>query len=66
MTTVGPGGVYSVTGLEGGTFGGGLADGGPVMPGKYYTVGEQGPETFVPTVPGRIVPRDFFGGRARR
>jgi hypothetical protein len=46
--------------------GGGLADGGPVTPGKYYTVGEQGPETFVPDVPGRIVPRDFFGGRVRR
>jgi hypothetical protein len=66
MTTVGPGGVYSVTGLEGGSFGGGLADGGPVMPGQYYTVGERGPETFVPAVPGHIVPRDFFGGRRRR
>jgi hypothetical protein len=56
-------------GGPGGTYGGGLADGGPVMPGQYYTVGERGPETFVPAVPGQIVPneeRDFFGGRRRR
>jgi hypothetical protein len=39
-------------------YGGARADGGPVTPGKYYTVGEQGPETFVPSVPGRIVPAD--------
>jgi hypothetical protein len=39
-------------------YGGARADGGPVTPGKYYTVGEQGPETFVPDVPGRIVPAD--------
>jgi hypothetical protein len=37
-------------------FGGWLADGGPVEPGQYYTVGERGPETFVPAVPGHIVP----------
>jgi hypothetical protein len=41
-------------------YGGGLADGGPVTPGKYYTVGEQGPETFVPNVPGRIVPNGQY------
>jgi hypothetical protein len=40
----------------GGGFGGGRADGGPVEPGQYYTVGERGPETFVPAVPGHIVP----------
>jgi hypothetical protein len=41
-------------------YGGARADGGPVTPGKYYTVGEQGPETFVPSVPGRIVPSDQY------
>jgi hypothetical protein len=43
-------------GWFGNLFGGGLADGGEVVPGKYYTVGERGPETFVPAVPGTIVP----------
>jgi hypothetical protein len=43
-------------------YGGARADGGPVTPGKYYTVGEQGPETFVPDVPGRIVPTDQYNG----
>jgi hypothetical protein len=39
-----------------GMFGGGRAAGGPVFPGYGYTVGEQGPEKFVPTVPGHIEP----------
>lgn len=30
--------------------------GGPVVPGQVYRVGEAGPETFVPKVPGTIVP----------
>ncbi len=34
----------------------GRATGGPVSPGRAYTVGEQGPETFVPTSSGTIVP----------
>lgn len=34
----------------------GRADGGSVYPGRAYTVGESGRETFVPTTPGRIVP----------
>lgn len=37
-------------------FGGGMAAGGPVMPNRYYTVGERGPETFIPGQPGTIVP----------
>jgi lambda family phage tail tape measure protein len=36
--------------------GGARQHGGPVMPGYGYTVGEQGPERFVPTIPGRIEP----------
>lgn len=32
----------------------GRATGGPVSPGRAYTVGESGPELFVPTSSGRI------------
>jgi phage-related minor tail protein len=35
--------------------GGMRAAGGPVLPGYGYTVGEQGPERFVPAVAGTIV-----------
>ena len=38
------------------TKGGGKARGGPVMPGVSYTVGENGPETFVSGTSGRIIP----------
>ncbi len=31
--------------------------GGPVTAGRPYVVGESGPELFVPTVDGTIVPR---------
>lgn len=43
------------------------AQGGPVLPGVPYVVGERRPELFVPAVPGFIVPRvpDSFGGGAR-
>ena len=34
----------------------GRAAGGPVSAGSAYTVGERGPETFVPSVNGTIVP----------
>lgn len=47
--------------VSGGLYGGGRADGGPVSPGMAYTVGERGTETFMPTVPGVIVPHG--GGR---
>lgn len=43
-------------------FGGGKADGGPVMPGVSYLVGERGPETFVPAQSGTIVPNHAMGG----
>ena len=42
--------------------GGGLAAGGPVMPNRFYTVGERGPETFIPGQPGTIVPNGGLGG----
>lgn len=37
-------------------FGGGLATGGPVQRGKFYTVGEEGPETLIAGSSGTIVP----------
>lgn len=40
----------------------GRATGGSVMPGQPYMVGEQGPEMFVPTGSGRIVPNSQMGG----
>lgn len=49
----------SVGGLAGFLgFGGGRAGGGPVVPGKYYAVNENTPnsEYFTPSVPGQIVP----------
>lgn len=42
--------------------GGGRASGGEVRPGYYYTVGENGPERFVPQVAGRIEPTTASGG----
>lgn len=43
-------------------FGTGKAEGGAVYPGRAYTVGESGRETFVPTTPGRIIPNGKTGG----
>jgi phage-related protein len=42
-------------------FGGGRALGGPVNRGTSYVVGERGPELFVPTTSGKIIPN---GGMA--
>ena len=39
----------------------GRAVGGPVFSGQPYTVGEQGPELFVPSVSGRIEPNGSAG-----
>jgi hypothetical protein len=42
---------------RGGAFAGGnKAQGGPVRENKSYRVGERGPETFVPSASGHIVP----------
>jgi len=43
-------------------FGGPRAGGGPVSPGSWYMVGERGPEPFVPSVPGNILPNSALGG----
>jgi TP901 family phage tail tape measure protein len=44
-------------GSFGSIFGGSRAGGGSVRAGLRYIVGENGPEMFVPTVPGMIVPK---------
>ncbi len=38
------------------------ADGGPVMKGGSYIVGERGPELFSPGVSGMITPNEMLGG----
>jgi len=38
------------------------AKGGPVLGGSPYIVGEKGPELFVPSSSGNIVPNDAMGG----
>mgnify|MGYP001086030885 CR=1 FL=1 len=40
----------------------GRATGGPVAPGRGYLVGERGPEVFLPTSAGQIVPGVGQGG----
>lgn len=41
----------------------GRATGGPVSVGRAYRVGENGPELFVPTASGTVVPTASGGGR---
>jgi hypothetical protein len=43
--------------------GGRRAAGGPVTGGESYLVGEQGPELFVPSRSGNIVPNNALGGQ---
>ncbi len=58
----GGGGGGGILGFIGSLFGGGKAAGGGVSPGVSYLVGEQGPEQFVPGVPGNIVPNQASAG----
>ncbi len=47
--------ISSISAIFGSVLGApGRATGGPVSPGRPYTVGENGPELFVPTSSGRI------------
>jgi hypothetical protein len=55
-TTVGPSGGSSPL-----SYGGARAGGGPVHGGTAYMVGEQGPELFVPSSSGSIVPNGGGG-----
>ena len=57
LPTIGPDGV----GLPGRTYGGGRAAGGPVSAGTPYMVGERGPEMFVPSRSGTIIPNGAGG-----
>jgi len=52
--------ILSAMGLGGGLFG--FASGGMVDSGKPVMVGEQGPEMFVPTSAGNIIPTSKLGG----
>lgn len=49
---------YAPPGANGGT-GQARAKGGPVTAGEMYTVGEQGPELFVPGMSGAIIPHEL-------
>lgn len=49
-------------GSTGGAVAGARAHGGPVTGGSTYLVGEKGPEMFVPSVSGTIVPNNQMGG----
>lgn len=51
-----------VVGMLMGAFGGFRANGGPVSGGTPYIVGERGPELFVPSRSGTIVPNGAGGG----
>ena len=42
-------------------YGGGLAKGGPAKAGTAYTVGEKGPELFVPGTSGTVIPNGAMG-----
>jgi hypothetical protein len=53
---LGGGDTGGIGGFFGAIFGGARAGGGPVAPGVAYLVGEKGPEAFVPSVPGQIMP----------
>lgn len=44
------------------SFGGFRADGGPVDPSRAYVIGERGPEMFVPSRGGTVVPNHALGG----
>lgn len=59
----GIGGLLNFGGLVGSILGlPGRATGGPVAPGRGYLVGERGPELFVPTTSGTVVPNGGGSG----
>ena len=56
------GSLFGVAGLGQMMYGGPRANGGPVSAGTAYTVGEVGPETFVPQTNGYILPNGVGQG----
>lgn len=59
------GGLLGAIGKIGSIFGGFLAGGGPVTPGKAYVVGEKHAEWFVPGVRGSVMPALQAGSSAK-
>ena len=60
----GGGGLLGLVAAVGSLFGlPGRATGGPVSPGRGFVVGENGPELFVPTSAGQVVPAGGGGSR---
>ena len=57
-----PGAATGIVGFLGKAFGGYMANGGPVSGGTPYIVGERGPELFVPSRNGTIVPNGAGAG----
>ena len=61
-------GISSMAGGVGSFFsnlvGGGRASGGPVSPGQYYVVGENGPEILMPRTSGLVIPNGGSAGGA--
>lgn len=53
---------FDLGAVVGSIFGGHRANGGPVVPGMAYEVGERGRELFVPDTPGQIVPHGQYSG----
>ena len=60
--TANPSAATGIVGFLGKAFGGFMANGGPVSGGTPYIVGERGPELFVPSRSGTIVPNGAGGG----
>lgn len=65
---IGGAGGGGLLGLAGGLLAGALglpgrATGGPVGPGRAYLVGERGPELFLPTSSGQVMPAGGGAGR---
>lgn len=58
------GGSSGASSIGGFLFGGQRQDGGPVSPGRSFLVGERGPELFMPSTNGQIIPNGAFGGSA--
>jgi hypothetical protein len=54
--------VKGIGGVISTIFGGAKAAGGPVSSGKSYLVGERGPELFMPSGSGNIIPNHSLGG----
>jgi hypothetical protein len=54
-----------IGGAIAGAFGGGRAVGGDIMPGKFYLVGERGPELIAPRNSGTVIPNHALGSGNR-